>query len=173
LSQQPNFHQQKLRVSPLTVRGCVLFLGERTVGQEAVCYQEAQMQGTVPFDITRMDATIPEGIDFVWNGCTINSGPLRVQLDDQARAEGDNRGELDYETNMARARFNVRIDFSSVAKLLASATDCELVEPVRAVLHSEGVITEDHNFGFSGPMEIHPHRVFSGEGVSAAILPGR
>ena len=131
------------------------------------------MLGTVPFDITRMEATISEGIDFVWNGCTINSGPLRVRLDDQAHTEGDNRGELDYETNVARARFNVRIDFSSVAKLLACATGCELVEPVRAVLHSEGVITDDHNFGFSGPMEVHPHRLFGGESVSASILPGR
>src|SRR5947208_9062683 len=131
------------------------------------------MQATVPFGITKMDATIPEGIDFVWNGCTINSGSLRVQLDDQAHAEGDNRGELDYETNEARARFNVRIDLSSVAKLLARATDCELVEPVRAVLQSEGVIAEDHNFGLSGPMDVHPHPLFGADGVSAAILPGR
>src|SRR5207249_8427340 len=79
------------------------------------------MQATVPFGITKMDATIPEGIDFVWNGRAINSGPLQVQLDNQARAEGDNRGELDYGTNVARARFNLRIDLSGVAKLLARA----------------------------------------------------
>jgi hypothetical protein len=131
------------------------------------------MQATVPFGITKMDATIPEGIHFVWNGCTINSGPLRVQLDDQARAEGDNRGELDYETNIARARFNVRIDLSGVAKLLARAAYCEPIEPIRAVLHSEGVIAEDHNFGLSGPMEVQPHPLFGAEGVSAAVLPGR
>jgi len=120
-----------------------------------------------------MDATIPEGIDFVWNGRAINSGPLQVQLDNQARAEGDNRGELDYGTNVARARFNVRIDLSGVAKLLARAARCELIEPIRAVLHSEGVITEDHNFGLSGPMEVQPHPLFGTEGVSAAVLPGR
>src|SRR2546422_9416165 len=118
------------------------------------------MQTTVPFGITKMEATIPEGIHFVWNGCTINSGPLRVQLDDQARAEGDNRGELD-------------IDLSGVAKLLARAAHCEPLEPIRAVLHSEGVIAEDHNFGLSGPMEVQPHPLFGGEGVSAAVLPGR
>ena len=54
------------------------------------------MRTRVPIDITKMDATIPEGIDLVWNGRTINSGPLHVQLDDQAHGEGDNRGELDY-----------------------------------------------------------------------------
>jgi hypothetical protein len=120
-----------------------------------------------------MDAMIPEGIDFVWNGCTINSGPLQVQLDDQARAEGDNRGELDYETNVARARFNLRVDLSGVAKLLARAVQCEPIEPIRAVLQSEGVITEDHNFGLSGPMQFRPHAVFGSEGFSAAVLPGR
>jgi hypothetical protein len=131
------------------------------------------MRATVAFDITKMDATIPEGIDLVWNGCTINSGPLQVHLDDQARATGDNCGELDYGTNLAHARFNVRIDLSGVAKLLASAAHCEPIEPIRGVLHSEGVITEDHNFGLSGPMEIQPHSLFGAEGVSILVLPGR
>ncbi len=131
------------------------------------------MQGTVPFRITKMDATIPEGIDFLWNGCTNNSGPLQVQLDDQACGEGDNRGELDYQTNVARARFNVRIDLSGVTKLLARVAHGEPIEPIRAVLHSEGVITEDHNFGLSGPMEVQPHPLFGAEGVLAAVLPGR
>ena len=131
------------------------------------------MQAAVPFAITKMDATIREGIDFVWNGRKINSGPLQVQLDDQAHAEGDNRAELDYETNLARARFNVRIDLSGLPKLLARAASCEPIEPVRAILHSEGVVTEDHNFGLSGPIEFQPHPLFGPGGVSAAILPGR
>jgi hypothetical protein len=130
------------------------------------------MQATVPFDITRMDAAIPEGIDFVWNGCTVNSGPLLLQLDDQACAEGDNCGELDYETNMAYARFNVRIDFSNIAKL-AGGMDRDLTQPIRAVLPSEGPVTEDHNFGLSGPLEFHPHPLFGAEGLTGAILPGR
>jgi hypothetical protein len=130
------------------------------------------MQTTVPFDITRMDATIPEGIDFMWNGRTVNSGPLLLQLDDQACAEGDNRGELEYETNRAHARFNVRIDFSNVAKL-AGGMDPHLTQPIRAVLHSEGLVTEDHNFGLSGPLEFHPHPLFGAEGLTGAILPGR
>ena len=131
------------------------------------------MQAIVPFNITKMDATIMEGIDFLWNGRTVNSGPLQVRLDDQARANDDNRGELDYETNMARARFNVMIDLTSIAKLLASATHCEALQPIRAVLHSEGVITDDHNFGLSGPMEVQPHPLFGAEGITAAVLPGR
>ena len=131
------------------------------------------MQARVPFGITRMDATIPEGIDLVWNGCTINSGPLQVQLDDQAHAEGDNCGELDYESHLARARFNLRIDVSGLVKLLARTAYCEPIEPIRAILDSEGVVTEDHNFGLSGPMEVQPHPLFGAEGVSAAVLPGR
>ena len=131
------------------------------------------MQATIPFKVTKMDATIPEGIDFVWKGYTMKSGPLQVQLDDLSRAEGDNCGELDYETNVTRARFNVRIDLSGVAKLLAGAVHCEPIQPIRAVLQSEGVITEDHNFGLSGPMVFHDHPLFGAEGVVAAILPGR
>ena len=131
------------------------------------------MQPTVPIDITKMDATLTEGIDFLWNGCTLNSGPLRIHLDDQARGEGDNRGELDYQNNVARARFNVVIDVAGIARLLARATHCEPMQPIRAVLHSEGVITEDHNFGLSGPMEVSPHPLFGAEGVSAMVLPGR
>ena len=131
------------------------------------------MRATVPFGITKMEATIPEGIDLVWNGCRINSGPLDVQLDDQARADGDNRGELDYENNFARARFNLKVDLSGAVKLLAQAEHGEPIGPVRAVLHSEGVVTEDHNFGLSGPMEFQPHPLFGTEGISASVLPGR
>jgi hypothetical protein len=131
------------------------------------------MQPTVPINITNMDAIITEGIDVLWNGCTVNSGPLQIYLDDKARGEDDNRGELDYEKNLARARFNVVIDFIGIRRLLAGAAYCEPMPPIRAVVHSEGVITEDHNFGLSGPMEILPHPLFGAEGVSALVLPGR
>jgi hypothetical protein len=120
------------------------------------------MHPTVPIEITKLDAMIPEGIQFLWNGSTVNSGPLKIRLDNQARTEGDNRGELDYRKNVARARFNVVIDFTGMA-----------MQPLRAVLHSEGVITEDHNFGLSGPMEVRTHPLFGAEGVSVAVLPGR
>jgi hypothetical protein len=120
-----------------------------------------------------MDATIPEGIDLLLNGRTVNSGPLQVRLDDQAHAEGDNRGELDYETNVARARFNVMIDMAGVAKLMARVMHRAPIPPIRAVLHTEGTITDDHNFGLSGPMQVQPHPLFGTEGFSAAVLPGR
>jgi hypothetical protein len=130
------------------------------------------MQPTVRIHITKMAATIMGGIDFLWNGCRVSSGPLRIHLDDQARGEADNRGELDYEKNVARARFNVAIEVTGIARLLARATDCEPMLPIRAVLHSEGAITEDHNFGLSGPMEVQPHPLFGTEGLSAVVLPG-
>src|SRR5262249_35463208 len=94
-------------------------------------------------------------------------------LDDKARGQGDNCGELDYQKNVARARFNVGIDFTGIARLLARAGDCGPMQPIRAVLHSDGAITEDDNFGLSGPMEVCPHPFFGAEGVSAVVLPGR
>src|SRR5262249_55429598 len=116
----------------------------------------------------KMDATIAEGFDFVWNGCTVNSGPLQIHLDDKARGDSDNRGVLDYQKNVARARLNVVIDFAGISRLLA-----HVEQPLRAVLNSEGVITEDHSFGLSGPMEVLPHPLFGPEGVSVMVLPGR
>jgi len=130
------------------------------------------VQSTVPINITKMDATITEGFDFLWNGCTVNSGSLQIHLDDKARREGDNRGVLDYTRNVARARLNVVIDLTGIARLLARGAHCERMQPLRAVLHSEGVITEDHNFGLSGPMEVLPHPLFGPEGVSVLVLPG-
>jgi hypothetical protein len=130
------------------------------------------VQSTVPINITKMDATITEGFDFLWNGWTVNSGPLQINLDDKARREGDNRGVLDYQKNVARARLNVVIDLTGIAKLLARGAHCEPMQPLRAVLHSEGVIAEDHNFGLSGPMEVLPHPLFGPEGVSVVVLPG-
>ena len=130
------------------------------------------MQTTVPIQVTTMDAAIPEGFVFVSNGSTVHSGPLRIHLDNQARGEGDNRGELDYEKNVARARFNIVIDVTGIAAVVSHATHCELMQPIRAVLQSEGLITEDHNFGLSGTMQVHPHPFFGPEGVSLAILPG-
>src|SRR5262249_56561038 len=58
-------------------------------------------------------------------------------LDDKARGQGDNCGELDYQKNVARARFNVVIDFTGIARLLARAGDCGPMQPIRAVLRSE------------------------------------
>ena len=131
------------------------------------------MQPTIPVNITKMDATIPEGFDFLWNGCAVNSGPLHIHLDDQARGQDDNRGELDYEKNVARARLHLVIDLIGIPNLLARAANWAPMPPIRAVVHTEGVIIEDHNFGLSGPMEVHDHPLFGAEGLVAAVLPGR
>src|SRR4051812_38957174 len=118
------------------------------------------MQPTVPIKITNLAATITEGIDLLWKGYPVNSGRLQVHLDYEARGNGDNWGELDYQKNVARARFNVAIDLTGIARTM---------DPLRAVLHSEGVITEDHNFGMSGPMAVRPHPLFEPEGVSLEV----
>src|SRR5262245_58156680 len=61
---------------------------------------------------------------------------------------------------------------TGIARLLARGAHCEPMQPLRAVLHSEGVITGDHNFGLSGPIEVLPHPLFGPEGVSVVVLPG-
>ena len=122
------------------------------------------MQPKVPINITNLNATITEGIELLWNGFTVNSGPLKITLDNHAHGEHDNRGELDYQKKLARAQFNVLIALTGIT---------EPLKPPRAVLRSQGEITEDHNFGLSGPMEFHPHPLFGAEGISAMVLPGR
>lgn len=89
------------------------------------------MQPSIPIRITKMDATITEGIVLLWNGRKVHRGPLEIHLDNHSRGKGDNAGELDYPKNVARARFNVVIDVTGLASM----------QPIRAVLQSEGVIT--------------------------------
>ena len=40
-------------------------------------------------------------------------------------------------------------------------------------LNPEGLVTDDHNFGLSGPMELRAHSLVGPEGISATVLPGR
>ena len=105
-------------------------------------------------------------------GPDVVGNPL-VFVDPHGRSRVVKPYELDYHNNVARARFNVVIDVTGIARLLARTAHCEPMPPLRAILHSEGVITEDHNFGLSGPMEVWPHPLFGAEGVSAVVLAGR
>ena len=127
----------------------------------------------IAFRITRLAAGVPEGVPLEWQGRHIDSGPLILELDDEAPAEG-NRGTLDYPRRRAHAEFHVRLRFPELAGALEDlGVDSAFTRPVRAVLCSEGEILEDHSFLLSGRCELEPHDLFPQEETAASVLPGR
>ena len=129
-------------------------------------------QDCVKFRITGLAAAVPEGVPVVWQGRELASGPLTIELDDEAAGKG-NHGVLDYARGRAQAEFHVRLQFPELAGLLEDlGVDSELTRPVRAVLRSEGEILDDHGFALSGGCELLPHELFRSERAAAAVLPG-
>jgi hypothetical protein len=129
------------------------------------------IQDRIAFRVTALNATAPEGVPVEWMGEEIPSGPLTIVLDDGPSGE-DSRGELDYARRHARAEFHVRIEMSELTDLLeALGVDPRLTRPVRAVVRSEGQITDDHSFVLTGPCQVEPHEVFGG--ARATMLPGQ
>lgn len=60
------------------------------------------------FTVTRLSATVPEGVPITWRGREFASGPLTIEL--AARDEGTaNQGVLNYASHRARAEFHVTI----------------------------------------------------------------
>ena len=69
------------------------------------------------FTVTRLSATVPEGVPITWRGREFASGPLTIEL--AARDPGTaNQGVLDYTTRRARAEFHVRLSFPQFAETL-------------------------------------------------------
>ncbi len=125
------------------------------------------------FRITDLAASVPEGVPLMWQGREYDSGPLVIRLDKSAPGPV-NQGELDYSRRYAQAEFHVRLEFPELASLLeALGVDSELTQPVRAVLHSEGEILEDHSFVLSGRCDLGPHALLPAEETIARVLPGR
>lgn len=135
--------------------------------------KEGQMnRNLVAFQITRLAASVAEGVPVEWQGKKFNSGPLTIELDETAPERG-NEGVLDYSCRRARAKFHVRLKFPEFASMLESlGVDSELTRPVCAVLYSEGEIREDHSFVLSGRCKLSPHQMLSSEETVASILPG-
>ena len=61
------------------------------------------------FTVRDVDVTIPEGIPVEVCGYRFPSGPVHITLDGEAPA-GSSGGSLDYEANVARARFRIQLD---------------------------------------------------------------
>ena len=124
------------------------------------------------FQITKLAASVPEGVPVEWQGKEFDSGPLAIELDENAQGRG-NQGVLDYCQRRARAEYHVRLKFPELAEMLESlGVDPELTQPVRAVLRSEGEILDDHSFALSGRCELGPHGMFSSDETAVSVLPG-
>ena len=125
------------------------------------------------FNVTRLAATVPEGVPITWRGREFASGPLAIELappEDGAAS----RGVLDYASRRARAEFHVRLSFPQFAEALGDlGVDPALTRPVQAVLRSEGDILEDHSFVLSGECDLEPHGLLPRETTTAAVRPGQ
>jgi len=122
------------------------------------------------FRVTALSALVPDGLSIEWMGQELQSGPLRIELQEGAGA-AESRGELDYARRHARAEFHVQVHMPELADLLQSVgVDPRLTEPVHAVVRSEGKILDDDSFNLVGACRIEPHELL--HGAQAYMLPG-
>jgi hypothetical protein len=127
----------------------------------------------VEFRITNLLARVSESIALEWQGKEFDSGPLIIELDENASLTA-NQGTLDYFRSRARAQFQVRLRFPEFAATLEDlGLDPEFARPVRALIHAEGKILADHSFALSGPCDLASHALFIPEETKACVLPGR
>ena len=128
-------------------------------------------QDLLRFTVTRLSATVPEGVPINWRGRQFASGPLTIEL----AADGPaSEGVLDYASRRARAEFNVRLSFPQFAETLADlGVDPALSKPVDACLRSDGDLLDDHGFALAGTCHLDPHPLLPAETTSATVLPGR
>lgn len=124
---------------------------------------------SVPFQVTHLAASVPQGVPIAWQGRNFSSGPLTVSLDEGDRSQG----VLDYENRQAHAEFRIKMEFPEFADLLEGlGVDRSLASPVYAVLRSQGDILDDHGFALSGSCDLSAHALFPSECTSAGVLPG-
>ncbi len=124
----------------------------------------------LPFRITALHATVPEGVSVAWRGKELPSGPLRIELH-EGSGETESRGELDYGRRQALAEFHIRVEIPELVDLLQTlGVDPGLTRPVYAVVRSEGKILDDHSFNLAGRCRMGPHELF--DGARACMLPG-
>ncbi len=126
----------------------------------------------INFKVTKLRAQVDEPVMLRWRGTEVDAGALTVELDKNVSGTG-NQGALDYSRRRARAEFHVCLSFPDLASTLGSLdVDHELTQPLRAVIHSEGEILDDHSFVLSGGCDLQPHALFPREETMASVLPG-
>lgn len=122
-------------------------------------------QQLLNFEVTRLSASVPDGVMVEWQGRTFPSGPLTMQL------AAPSHGQLDYGNQHAQAEFHVNFAFPEFAATLHELGASELAQPFRAVLRSSGAILPDHSFTLSGGCTVADHPLLD-ERLSASVLPG-
>jgi hypothetical protein len=104
-----------------------------------------------------------------WQGREFSSGPLVMTLDSEA---GPSLGSLDYSERRAQVEFRVKMAFPEFARTLEDlGAAIDFSQPLRAVIHSEGPILEDHSFALSGAASVAEHALFD-DHAEGSVLPG-
>lgn len=127
------------------------------------------MKDKILFQVAKLAAEAPEGVAIEWQGRHLASGPLKIELDEEA---GPSQGSLDYGAAEAKAEFRVKMSFPELAREFSElGVDAEFSKPFRATIESLGPILEDHSFALSGTARIEPHPLVDGR-AHACVLPG-
>jgi hypothetical protein len=123
-------------------------------------------QGRLPFNVTGLDVTVPEGVKIKWQGREMDSGPLTITL-----GEPGSSGVIDYDAGNVNVEFRVRIAFPELSEILTDlGAEPGLAAPVDAVIRSTGVVFEDHSFRLAGKGEIAEHMLFDREQTKIDVL---
>jgi hypothetical protein len=124
----------------------------------------------MPFRVTALHGSVPDGIPIEWMGKELPSGPLMIELR-EGLGVGDSRGEFDYARRQTHADFHVHVEMPELRDLLQTlGVNAGLLKPVYAVVRSAGAILEDHSFNLTGLCVMEPHKLF--DGTQAGMLPG-
>jgi len=131
--------------------------------------KEGTLKDKILFQVAKLAAEAPEGVTIEWQGRQLASGPLQIQLDEEAGASG---GSLDYAGREAVAEFRVKMSFPELAREFEElGADAEFSKPFRATIQSMGPILDDHSFALSGTARIEPHTLLDSR-THACVLPG-
>jgi hypothetical protein len=119
------------------------------------------------FDVTGLDATVPEGFNLKWQGREINSGPVIVTL-----GEPGSGGIIDYETGRVNVEFHAKISFPELSEALSDmGAEPDVTAPVDAIVRSEGIVVDErHSLRLAGKGQLGEHRLFDRNETKLEIL---
>lgn len=113
------------------------------------------------FNVAGLNVSIEEGFTLKLHGRDIHSGRVVITLDGH-----ESHGVVDYGKANVEVDFHVAVRMEELSELLLDmGADPELAAPVRGVIHSRGVVFEDHCFRLAGRAELAGHALFAGTDV--------
>jgi hypothetical protein len=128
--------------------------------------QKRNMNQVLPFNVTGLDVTIPEGIKIKWQGREIDSGPMTITL-----GEPGSRGVINYDTSNVDVEFRICIQFPELAEILCDmGAEPGYSAPAYAVVRSQGAVFDDHSFRLAGKAKLGEHQLFTPEDTTIEIL---